>query len=180
MENVDFRRDVLPLKNGLFRLALRIIPDKAEAEDIVQDTMLRVWNQRESLAQIESLEAYCLTLCRNIALDHLRAAKRRAGIVPAAGKAELSELPSYSEPATTAPSPDRHAALADSVRLVRQIMEGLPEKQRSAMHLRDFEGMSYKEIADILSQTEQQVKTNIFRARQTIKRIFTQTDEYGL
>lgn len=178
MENVDFRRDVLPLKNGLFRLALRIIPDKAEAEDIVQDTMLKVWGQRDNLAGLDSLEAYCLTLCRNVALDHLRAERRRAGLREpqddeATGTIQ-TDIPARTD------GPDRKAALHDSVRLVRQIMDDLPEKQRSAMHLRDFEGLSYKEIADILSQTEQQVKTNIFRARQTIKRIFTQTDNYGL
>ena len=48
------------------------------------------------------------------------------------------------------------------------------------MQLRDFEGKPYKEIADILGITEQQVKVNIFRARQTIKQRFKQIDDYGL
>ena len=60
MKKISFRDDVLPLKNELFRLALRITLDKAEAEDIVQETMIKVWNRREDLAGIDSVEAFCL------------------------------------------------------------------------------------------------------------------------
>ena len=52
---------------------------------------------------------------------------------------------------------------------MRHIVDALPEKQRSCIQLRDFEGKSYKDIATILSMTEEQVKINIFRGRQTIK-----------
>ena len=50
----------------------------------------------------------------------------------------------------------------------------------SVMHLRDFEGKSYKEIATILSITEEQVKINIFRARQTVKSRFLQSEAFGI
>ena len=69
MRQIDFRYDLLPLKNRLFRLALRITLDHAEAEDIVEDTLLRVWNKRDEMEEVENLEAYCLTICRNLALD---------------------------------------------------------------------------------------------------------------
>lgn len=68
----------------------------------------------------------------------------------------------------------------DRVRLVREIVNSLPEKQRSCMQLRDFEGKQYKEIADILGITEEQVKVNIFRARQTVKLRYQKIEEYGL
>ena len=48
MKNISFRNDVLPLKNVLYRLALRITLNKEEAEDIVQDTLMKVWNRRDS------------------------------------------------------------------------------------------------------------------------------------
>jgi RNA polymerase sigma-70 factor (ECF subfamily) len=56
---------------------------------------------------------------------------------------------------------------------VRQLIAQLPEKQRTAMTLRDLEGKSYRDIADIMQVSEEQVKVNIFRARQTVKRLFT-------
>ena len=64
--------------------------------------------------------------------------------------------------------------------LIRRLINTLPEKQRSVMQLRDFEGKSYKEIAEILAISEEQVKVNIFRARQTIKQRFLETENYGL
>ncbi len=68
----------------------------------------------------------------------------------------------------------------DRLQLVRQMVDNLPEKQRSCIQLRDFEGKTYKEIAQILSISEDQVKVNIFRARQAIKQKYQQIEGYGL
>ena len=76
MQEISFRNDILPLKEKLFRLALRITLDRAEAEDVVQDTMIRVWNKRDEWSQFESVEAYCLTVAKNLAID--RSQKREA------------------------------------------------------------------------------------------------------
>ena len=57
---LDFRHDILPLKNIIFRTALRIVLNREEAEDIVQDTLLKLWERRENLAQVENLEALVL------------------------------------------------------------------------------------------------------------------------
>lgn len=64
--------------------------------------------------------------------------------------------------------------------IVKRLVDELPEKQRSCMQLRDFEGKPYKEIADVLGITEEQVKVNIFRARQNIKQRYQEFDKYGL
>jgi RNA polymerase sigma-70 factor (ECF subfamily) len=69
---------------------------------------------------------------------------------------------------------------SDRLQLVKKLMDELPEKQRSCMQLRDFEGKTYREIAAIMSISEEQVKVNIFRARQTIKQQFSKADNYGL
>ncbi|MCD8318862.1 MAG: RNA polymerase subunit sigma-70, partial [Paraprevotella sp.] len=76
MKEISFRNDILPLKDKLYRLALRITFDTAEAEDIVQDTLIKVWDKRETWAELSSIEAYCLTICRNLALD--RSQKKEA------------------------------------------------------------------------------------------------------
>ena len=66
MKKISFRDDVLPLKNRLYRLALRITLNPAEAEDAVQESLIRVWEHRDEWDQIDSMEAYSLTICRNI------------------------------------------------------------------------------------------------------------------
>ena len=61
MKEISFQNDVLPLKNKLFRLALRITLNREEAEDVVQDTLIKVWNARDRWQELDSIEAYSLT-----------------------------------------------------------------------------------------------------------------------
>ena len=172
MKKISFRTDVLPLKNELFRLALRITLNREDAEDVVQETMIRVWNRRDQWEQIESIEAFCTTICRNLALDKTK----RASNQDASLDDEGHDAPDHSYGA----NPEEQAVQRDKVERVRTLMNHLPEKQRTCMQLRDVEGKSYKEIAAVMDITEQQVKVNIFRARQTIKQEFLKQEQYGL
>ena len=170
MKNISFRNDVLPLKDALYRLALRITLSHEEAEDIVQDTLIKVWDKRESWNEIESIEAYSITICRNLALDRI---KKHDNL-----NDSLEER--QTENPDTSSTPFEDTLQQDRIELVRNLVNALPEKQRSCMQLRDFEGKPYKEIAKILGISEEQVKVNIFRARQTVKERFQKFDNYGL
>ena len=77
-------------------------------------------------------------------------------------------------------TPDRAYEQDEQLRLVHHLINELPEKQRTIVQLRDIEGKSYKEIADVLQLTEEQVKVNLFRARQRIKLKYSEIDNYGL
>ena len=160
---LSFRNNILPLKNELYRLALRITMNAADAEDVVQETMMKVWNRRDQWEQIESIEAFCLTICRNLSLDKVRRMDNQAQTLDAAYDPKDQGVAS---------NPEEQAIQSDRVQLVRQMISQLPEKQRSCMQLRDMEGKSYKDIATVLDITEEQVKVNIFRARQTIREKF--------
>lgn len=170
MKNISFRDDILPLKNQLFRLALRITLNRFEAEDIVQDTLIKVWNRRSDWEDIDSIEDFSLTICRNLSLDRIKKKENDNN--------SLEDVKGV-EPLSSSNPQDRMIQ-ADRVNLIRQIVDSLPEKQRSCMQLRDFEGKSYKEIAVILDITEEQVKVNIFRARQAVKQRYLKLDNYGL
>ena len=157
------------MKDKLFRLALRITLDRAEAEDVVQDTMIRVWNKRDEWQQFESVEAYCLIVAKNLAID--RSQKKDAQNV------ELS--PEMAEEADTSGPYDR-LVNNERMKIIHRLIDELPEKQRLIMQLRDIEGESYKDIAKVLQLTEEQVKVNLFRARQKVKQRYIEIDEYGL
>ena len=133
MKKISFASDILPMKDILYRLALRITLSREEAEDIVQDTLIM----------------------------------------------SLYVLPVDSNPTATA-NPYERTVQREKVQIVRQLIDALPEKQRACMQLRDIEGKTYKDIATVLGITEEQVKVNIFRARQTIKQQFERYDNYGL
>lgn len=170
MKIIDFRHELLPLKDKMFRLALRITLNRAEAEDVTQDILLRVWEQRESLGELRSLEAYVLTAVRNLALD--RVAKT--------DNANVSLDDVKTDAFDSAPRPDEDMEQQESLKRVREIMSGLPEAQRTALQLREIEGHSYRETADIMNVSEANVKVLIFRARQAVKNKIDKIENYGL
>ena len=171
MRNISFRNDILPLKNVLYRLALRITQSHEDAQDVVQDTLIKVWDKRDEWQNILSIEAYSLRICRNIALDKIR--KASASDETLDGKEYVIAADNSSNP---------HDSMLGKERMehIRRIVGSLPEKQRTCFQLRDIEGKSYKEIASILDVSEEQVKVNIFRARQTLKNKYQEIDNYGL
>lgn len=161
MKDIDFRRDLLPHKNRLYRLAMGILLDSAEAEDTVEDTLIRVWEETRVPAgkSIDNLPAYLTTICRNLALDRAQRC--------AAQNIELTA--DHDRPATNADDEALHERYERTVALIQQ----LSEPQRSCLILRDIEGYSYQEIAAILKLTEAQVKINIHRGRQTVRDHFS-------
>ena len=68
----------------------------------------------------------------------------------------------------------------DRIQLIRRLVDNLPEKQRTIVLLRETEGKTYKEIAEVMGITEEQVKVNLFRARQSLKQKYIEADRYGL
>lgn len=169
MQEISFRNDILPLKDKLFRLALRITLDRVEAEDVVQDTLIRVWKMRDEWPQFESVEAFCLTVAKNLAIDRSR--KKEAQNVKLTP--EMEEKPD-------ANSPYDRMIQDERMNIINRLVNELPEKQRLIMQLRDIEGESYKKIAGLLNLTEEQVKVNLFRARQKVKQRYLEIDGYGL
>lgn len=169
MKKLSFRDDVLPLKDKIFRLALRITLSRAEAEDIVQDVLIKVWNRRDDLAEVDSIEAYSLTVCRNLSLDRLQRKENDNVNLDDAPPTEADDAP-----------PDLQMIRNERIDNIKWLIERLPIPQRAAMQLRDMEGKTYKEISAITGQTEEQVKVNIFRARQYIRKQIEKIENYGL
>ena len=168
MVNILFQRDVLPLKDRFYRLALRITLNQAEAEDVVQETLVRIWQSRERLEDATAIEAFGYTVCRRLALD-------------CAGKAGHGNVQlDLDRHDTMATQPTEQMDRQERLALVKRLMDSLPETQRSIMELRDIEGKTYQEIADILQLTEAQVKVYLHRARTKVRMQAEQIEKYGL
>ncbi|MEZ4988007.1 MAG: sigma-70 family RNA polymerase sigma factor [Saprospiraceae bacterium] len=166
---MEFSKQIWPFKDQLFRFALRLVNDRDDAEDVVQEVMIKLWKQGQELLKVQNMEAWCMKLTRNQALDRLKSGyTKRKTTWPQ----DLALTEQGNEP-------DKQLETADTLAYIRQLMEALPENHRSVIHLRDVEGMSYQEIADVLDMTMPQVKTNLFRARNTLKSQLIKHSEYG-
>lgn len=129
-----------------------------EAEDVVQEVLVRIWQKRDSWHEIENMEAMTMKMTKNLALDKLKSKYNRT-----------DSLPEYADWRDDAAQPDEVTESNDMIERIRNIMNELPEKHRLVMQLRDIEGLSYEEISQTLDMPMSQVKTNLFRARTHIR-----------
>ena len=170
---MDFRTDILPHRDRLYRLALGITLHTAEAEDVVQDTMMRAWEQRSQWASIQNVEAWLTQICRNLALDR----KKRA-------QHEVTTDTVVTDPASSLSHPASHPSDAldalESLSLLSQLMNQLPPPQDDIVRLREVEGLSYHDIAAALDLSEDQVRVYLHRARQRLREQYTRLQNYGL
>jgi RNA polymerase sigma-70 factor (ECF subfamily) len=166
----SFQSRVLPAKNKLFRFALRFLGNEEEAKDVVQEVFIRVWNGRAQMNDVQNWEAWCMRITKNLSLDRIRAITRKQTHPIEEG---------YSIQQETL-SPHESTELRESMKRISQFIAALPEKQRQVIHLRDIEGYSYNEICEILELDMNQVKVNLFRARNAVREKLTKIDAYGL
>ena len=161
-----FKAHILPMKDKLFRFAFRLLQSIEEAEDAVQDVMAGIWAKRAEWPQWNSIEAYCMTATRNNCLDRLR--RRR---IPTVQEGLAGQL--------TSPEHDPYEKMTgkETIQRIRQCMNALPHQQQQVIHLREMEGFSYNEIAEVLDMTLDQVKVNLFRGRNAIRKTITKEED---
>jgi RNA polymerase sigma-70 factor (ECF subfamily) len=165
-----FESRVLPVKNKLFRFAFRLLGSTEEAKDVVQEVFIRVWNGRDQMESIDNMEAWCMRITRNLSLDRIRSRQRKA-------TDPIGESFDIQNDSTT---PYEATENSENMQRINQLIASLPEKQRQVMHLRDIEGYSYNEICEILELDMNQVKVNLFRARNAVREKFIKINAYGL
>ena len=144
---------------------MRIVNHAAEAEDVVQEVFIKLWNNRQQLEAIQNVEAWCITATKNLSIDKLRSKHQRLQPMKAG-----FDLHDHSA------TPFQATAEHDVFDQVKKLINELPEKQRDIMQLRDIEGMSYQEIADALGLPPDQVKVYLFRARKTVRKGLVQLE----
>jgi RNA polymerase sigma-70 factor, ECF subfamily len=153
------------LSGTLYSLALQILRDRTEAEDVVHDSFLHLWDKAATFdASRGSITAWAITVTRNRAIDRLRRRRRRSEILARADPADFG----YDESARG--EVDVVVALEDA-QVVRQAFAALPEDQRAALQLAYFGGLSQVEIAARISAPLGTVKARIRRGLLRLKEL---------
>ena len=166
MTTEEFKSDVMPVKNKLYRFALRLLGDSEEARDVVQEILLRLWSKREKLNEYRSIEAFAMTMTRNLCLDKIKS--------PSSRMENFDE----SREMTDRRTPYSETELADTINLVRMAMNALPEQQRMVVHLRDVEECDFDEIAEITGLSLNNVRVSLSRARKKIRDTLIKINNY--
>jgi RNA polymerase sigma-70 factor, ECF subfamily len=157
----NFRKLVELTSPFAFSVAFRILGDDDEAKDVVQDTMVTIW---QKLKQIQSAEVYKTWIYRivvNKCYDHLRKRKRRMEII-----ADEKTWALISN--TVSQEPSMALENQEIAGLITLLTEKLSPKQKAVFVLSDLEGMTHDEISEITGMSKSLVKANLFHARKSI------------
>ncbi|MFA5329185.1 MAG: RNA polymerase sigma factor [Prolixibacteraceae bacterium] len=158
MNAKEYNQSVDLYSDNVFRFILKNIKDEERARDIVQDSYEKLWRNAENV-NFDKVKSYLFTTAYHTMIDVLRKDKRQ------------SYLEDYHIPENM--HNDQYSDLAE---ILNEAVKQLPEIQRSVILLRDYEGYSYKEIGEITTLSEAQVKVYIYRARVFLKNYIGKMD----
>lgn len=145
----------------MFRLACSILGRSDEAQDMMQDVAERILRRQESLEDVRNIDSFLAKAVRNACIDRIRRRKETTPKIP--------DVPDEK-------NPDRW----NDRQMVHRALSKLPERQRLAVHLKDIEGYSNKELAYILETDETNVRTILSRGRKALREIIEKEIGYGI
>ena len=169
MDANEFKRRLLPCYQKLYRVAFRLMGNVQDAEDMVQETFLRVWKKREELPpDIKSIEAYCIAITRNLCLDALKAPQ-----------IEKEHRPMEELNMPQAGSLMHEVEMKDEASIIKRIIEALPDGQQQIVMMRDVDDCSYEEIEQATGLSAINIRVQLSRARKKIREQFNAINSYG-
>jgi RNA polymerase sigma-70 factor (ECF subfamily) len=158
-------QEFMDCQDKLYRYALFLSREVADAEDILQETLIKLWELKAKWGKWQSLEGYAMRMIKN-AYINFNIKRRRNTLV------ELDEIPERSSRTEM----DRKIEVSHLMFHFKSLIDTLPSIQRDILYLREIEEYEYKEIAAILNITESQVKVYLHRGRQSLR---TKTNANG-
>lgn len=167
MDAAEFKQQFLPCHPKLYRAAFRLMGNAQDAEDMVQEAYLKLWNKRDELADVQHTEAYCITLVKNLCYDALRR------IRPDEDGRTPEELPLPTDTNTALEVEQR-----DEANQVRRLIGRLPEQQKRVILLRDVNDCSFEEIEQATGLSAVNIRVLLSRARKKIREQYNQLMNY--
>jgi len=160
MELNQFKITVVPLRGKLLNYARKLTDDSSDAEDVVQEVMLKLWNIRQKLEEYNSIEALAVRITHNLCMDMWRSKRT--------DQVSLDQVPVVSQTV----NPERVLEGNDEIRLMREIISSLPTLQQTIIRIKDIEEYETEEIAQITGCSSESIRSNLSRARKKVRDIY--------
>lgn len=167
-----FKELVNRYRRMVFNVCLRLTGDKETAEDLAQEVFLQVYIKAPTFRVKSKLSTWLYRIAVNQCLNYNRKNKSspQKGPSGSSGESFSSQVENISAPPHY--SPEKTLEKKEEQAFIRQTVLSLPEKQQSAFILHYWEGLSYREIAEVLKTSLSSVESRIHRARKALRKIF--------
>ena len=169
MSEKEYLIFVNAIKNKIFRFSKRILVSTAEAEDATQDVLIKLWKLRKRLDDLNSPEAFAMTLTKNHCLDRLKSSQ-----------AQNLRITHNNFQDRRAGSLQRQIEINDTVKQLDKLIQQLPKKQGLIIQLRDIECYEFAEISKILDMKETAIRVALSRARKTLRDQIIRLHRHGI
>ncbi|TVP76078.1 MAG: sigma-70 family RNA polymerase sigma factor [Gemmatimonadales bacterium] len=169
-----FSREALPELDSVHRFALRLAGDPSRAEDLVQETFLRAWESWEQYEPGTNCRSWLFTICRNLFFKEEETSRRRRALMDR--ETDLTAGSEPSGPESVLPTRFRRPdeiVFEDSVDdVLLEEIRALPREFSMVVMLSDVEGLTYREVADLLEVPVGTVRSRLSRARARLRETF--------
>lgn len=155
-------------KDKIFHLAYRMLNNRHEAEDIVQETFLRVYKSLDRYDENQKFSTWIYRIGTNLCIDRLR--KRKPSYSLDADMNDQEGMDGYSMIPSDDRTPESEMLLSETQRIIHQAIETLPAKYKTIMILRYIQDMSLQEISDVLNLPVTTIKTRVHRGREYLRK----------
>lgn len=160
MERQVFEKEAARLRPMLVRYAIRMVHDEDMAEDLVQDTLLKLWNIHDTLEQYRSVDALATTIIKNLSLNAIR--DNHKADVDEETIVQIADSSSFEEDMMD----------EEETTEVMQMIKALPDMQQTVLKMKHVDGLEIDEIAQMIGCKQDAVRQNLSRARKKIREQF--------
>ncbi len=162
MERNDFEIEARRMRPRLYHQALRFIKNADDAEDVTQETLLKLWSMRQQLEEYHSVEALAMVITKHLCMNRLRATTYIEGDLEKVAEVTGNEM-----------TPEEAYIDKENGEKLNELMKTLPSVQQATLRMKHIDGMEIGEIARITGSTEVTVRSNLSRARKKILNYFS-------
>ncbi|TVY03335.1 RNA polymerase sigma factor SigW [Cohnella terricola] len=155
-------------KDKLYHLAYRMSGNRQEAEDVVQETFLRVYRSLDRYDMNQKFSTWIYRIATNLCIDRLR--KRKAVYSLDAESTDREGLDGYAMLPSDDRTPESELLLSETQRIIHEAIATLPVKYKSVMILRYLQDLSLQEISDVLDMPVTTIKTRVHRGREFLRK----------
>lgn len=169
----EFEQTALPLLDNLYGAAMRLTRDPAEAEDLVQDSMVRAYRFWDTFKQGTNIKAWLFTILRNTFINgyHRRGRARSFQSEVNSQMRSVGPVAAVAYSTSQPPGPEEAVTNQITTSRIREALDSLPPDYRTAVILADLEGLSYKEIAEAMDSPIGTVMSRIYRGRKLLHKL---------
>lgn len=165
-----FKPIVENYQRRVINVAYRLLGNREDAEEVAQETFLRAYLSAKSYKPQAELFTYLYSIATHLALNRLRKRKRVRWFSLDASREDGAEEPGQEVIGNPVDRPDMSLERAEREALVRHALDALPAAQKTAVTLNRYEGLSYKQIAEVMDISVSAVESKLHRAKQTLRK----------